>query len=174
MQLFSISQNLVRISHSRVHSHFTMLQRGLLSVHFKIMHLHTLNLLSSNCLKWISFFVFTDQVTEVKTDIYVTSFGPVSDTDMVSLAPFLTVHHLLRSQDKTDKVWNEKSSVSLKTVTAYLKHSKEIWAFKYIFLGFWKASLGVNKEPYKVTIRNMWTALRHWQRTTISLLMSSC
>ncbi|KAG7232622.1 hypothetical protein INR49_008295, partial [Caranx melampygus] len=26
-----------------------------------------------------------DRVTEVKTDIYVTSFGPVSDTDMVSL-----------------------------------------------------------------------------------------
>jgi len=24
-------------------------------------------------------------VTEVKTDIYVTSFGPVSDTDMVSM-----------------------------------------------------------------------------------------
>lgn len=28
-----------------------------------------------------------DAVTEVKTDIYVTSFGPVSDTDMVSLIP---------------------------------------------------------------------------------------
>lgn len=28
-----------------------------------------------------------DAVTEVKTDIYVTSFGPVSDTDMVSLVP---------------------------------------------------------------------------------------
>lgn len=26
-----------------------------------------------------------DAVTEVKTDIYVTSFGPVSDTDMVSI-----------------------------------------------------------------------------------------
>lgn len=28
-----------------------------------------------------------DAVTEVKTDIYVTSFGPVSDTDMVSKVP---------------------------------------------------------------------------------------
>ncbi|KAL3048777.1 hypothetical protein OYC64_008284 [Pagothenia borchgrevinki] len=30
-----------------------------------------------------------DRVTEVKTDIYVTSFGPVSDTDMVSLTSIL-------------------------------------------------------------------------------------
>ncbi len=29
-------------------------------------------------------FVFPDRITTVKTDIYVTSFGPVSDTDMVS------------------------------------------------------------------------------------------
>lgn len=29
----------------------------------------------------------SDAVTEVKTDIYVTSFGPVSDTDMVSIVP---------------------------------------------------------------------------------------
>lgn len=29
------------------------------------------------------FFLLSDRVTEVKTDIYVTSFGPVSDTDMV-------------------------------------------------------------------------------------------
>lgn len=29
-------------------------------------------------------FSFSDRVTTVKTDIYVTSFGPVSDTDMVS------------------------------------------------------------------------------------------
>lgn len=29
--------------------------------------------------------LFSDRVTTVKTDIYVTSFGPVSDTDMVSL-----------------------------------------------------------------------------------------
>lgn len=31
-----------------------------------------------------STFFHLDAVTEVKTDIYVTSFGPVSDTDMVS------------------------------------------------------------------------------------------
>lgn len=29
-------------------------------------------------------FLYPDRVTEVKTNIYVTSFGPVSDTDMVS------------------------------------------------------------------------------------------
>lgn len=29
------------------------------------------------------FYVVSDTVTEVKTNIYVTSFGPVSDTDMV-------------------------------------------------------------------------------------------
>lgn len=28
-------------------------------------------------------FYYPDRITEVKTDIYVTSFGPVSDTDMV-------------------------------------------------------------------------------------------
>lgn len=32
-----------------------------------------------------SIFFQPDAVTEVKTDIYVTSFGPVSDTDMVSM-----------------------------------------------------------------------------------------
>lgn len=32
-----------------------------------------------------STFFQPDAVTEVKTDIYVTSFGPVSDTDMVSM-----------------------------------------------------------------------------------------
>lgn len=32
-------------------------------------------------------FLHSDAVTEVKTDIYVTSFGPVSDTDMVSMVP---------------------------------------------------------------------------------------
>lgn len=31
----------------------------------------------------IMFYVVSDTVTEVKTNIYVTSFGPVSDTDMV-------------------------------------------------------------------------------------------
>ena len=39
---------------------------------------------------WFIFFstlFYSDAVTEVKTDIYVTSFGPVSDTDMVSIAP---------------------------------------------------------------------------------------
>lgn len=35
------------------------------------------------------FFFIPDSVTEVKTDIYVTSFGPVSDTDMVSAAGWL-------------------------------------------------------------------------------------
>lgn len=34
-----------------------------------------------------SIFFGPDAVTEVKTDIYVTSFGPVSDTDMVSVIP---------------------------------------------------------------------------------------
>lgn len=34
-----------------------------------------------------SIFFGPDAVTEVKTDIYVTSFGPVSDTDMVSVVP---------------------------------------------------------------------------------------
>lgn len=34
-----------------------------------------------------STFFGPDAVTEVKTDIYVTSFGPVSDTDMVSIVP---------------------------------------------------------------------------------------
>lgn len=34
-----------------------------------------------------SAFFGPDAVTEVKTDIYVTSFGPVSDTDMVSIIP---------------------------------------------------------------------------------------
>lgn len=34
-----------------------------------------------------STFFGPDAVTEVKTDIYVTSFGPVSDTDMVSTVP---------------------------------------------------------------------------------------
>lgn len=34
-----------------------------------------------------SAFFGLDAVTEVKTDIYVTSFGPVSDTDMVSIIP---------------------------------------------------------------------------------------
>lgn len=34
-----------------------------------------------------SAFFGPDAVTEVKTDIYVTSFGPVSDTDMVSIVP---------------------------------------------------------------------------------------
>lgn len=33
------------------------------------------------------YFIWPDAVTEVKTDIYVTSFGPVSDTDMVSIVP---------------------------------------------------------------------------------------
>lgn len=28
---------------------------------------------------------YPDRITEVKTNIYVTSFGPVSDTDMVSV-----------------------------------------------------------------------------------------
>lgn len=46
-------------------------------------------------LKQMSFVIFTDRVTEVKTDIYVTSFGPVSDTDMVSLT------HLTLSLPKT-------------------------------------------------------------------------
>ena len=40
------------------------------------------------CFYMFSFVCFTDRVTEVKTDIYVTSFGPVSDTDMVSLISF--------------------------------------------------------------------------------------
>lgn len=39
--------------------------------------------------KPILFCFSTDRVTEVKTDIYVTSFGPVSDTDMVRLLPTL-------------------------------------------------------------------------------------
>lgn len=29
-------------------------------------------------------FVFTEKVTEIKTNIFVTSFGPVSDTEMVT------------------------------------------------------------------------------------------
>lgn len=31
----------------------------------------------------------TERITQVKTDIYVTSFGPVSDTEMVSLSRWL-------------------------------------------------------------------------------------
>lgn len=31
-----------------------------------------------------------DRVTEVKTDIYVTSFGPVSDADMVKYSCFIS------------------------------------------------------------------------------------
>lgn len=45
----------------------------------------------SNCLFPSLFFfvVVPDSVTEVKTDIYVTSFGPVSDTDMVGATGWL-------------------------------------------------------------------------------------
>lgn len=32
---------------------------------------------------FLSAVYFADRITEVKTNIYVTSFGPVSDTDMV-------------------------------------------------------------------------------------------
>lgn len=39
-------------------------------------------------------------MTEVKTDIYVTSFGPVSDTDMVSIVP----SKLKGKDDTTDQV----------------------------------------------------------------------
>lgn len=46
-----------------------------------------------------SIFFGPDAVTEVKTDIYVTSFGPVSDTDMVSV-----VSGKVRvKDDRTDK-----------------------------------------------------------------------
>lgn len=40
---------------------------------------------------------FVDRVTEVKTDIYVTSFGPVSDADMVkySSLPVITCFVLI-------------------------------------------------------------------------------
>lgn len=37
----------------------------------------------SSVIAFFPFFLVPDSVTEVKTDIYVTSFGPVSDTDMV-------------------------------------------------------------------------------------------
>ncbi len=68
-------------------------------------------------------FVFTDRVTEVKTDIYVTSFGPVSDTDMVSLTPHLMVHH---PQHITHtKCEMKMASVSLKASTAHFKRSKK-------------------------------------------------
>lgn len=46
----------------------------------------------------------SDAVTEVKTDIYVTSFGPVSDTDMVSIVPEkLTMKEDARDQRKQDQ-----------------------------------------------------------------------
>lgn len=41
-----------------------------------------LNIISDNCPH--SSALISDAVTEVKTDIYVTSFGPVSDVEMVS------------------------------------------------------------------------------------------
>lgn len=34
----------------------------------------------------------SESVTEVRTNIYVTSFGPVSDTDMVSVSPPTPTH----------------------------------------------------------------------------------
>lgn len=57
---------------------------------------------ASFCHRWwvycLFFFFFVDRVTEVKTDIYVTSFGPVSDADMVkySFLPVITCY-VLRS-----------------------------------------------------------------------------
>lgn len=50
-------------------------------------------------------FVLIDRVTEVKTNIYVTSFGPVSDTDMVSLPPHLasSSSHQLRQCSQSVK-----------------------------------------------------------------------
>lgn len=47
-----------------------------------------------------SIFFGPDAVTEVKTDIYVTSFGPVSDTDMVSVVP----GKVRVKNDTTDKI----------------------------------------------------------------------
>lgn len=41
--------------------------------------------------------VFTEKVTEIKTNIFVTSFGPVSDTEMVT-GSFLTTR-LLKLED---------------------------------------------------------------------------
>lgn len=35
-------------------------------------------------------FVFTEKVTEIKTNIFVTSFGPVSDTEMVTASFIIT------------------------------------------------------------------------------------
>lgn len=34
----------------------------------------------------------SERITQVKTDIYVTSFGPVSDTEMVSSSTWLPTH----------------------------------------------------------------------------------
>ena len=43
------------------------------------------------CSSGLSFLFFSsDRVTEVTTNIYVTSFGPVSDTDMVRTLPLHT------------------------------------------------------------------------------------
>jgi hypothetical protein len=55
---------------------------------------------------WFIFFstlFYSDAVTEVKTDIYVTSFGPVSDTDMVSIAP-------KKGKEKDDSVGERKQT----------------------------------------------------------------
>lgn len=38
----------------------------------------------------------TERITQVKTDIYVTSFGPVSDTEMVSSRMWLPTQLYLR------------------------------------------------------------------------------
>lgn len=41
-------------------------------------------------------FVFTEKVTEIKTNIFVTSFGPVSDTEMVTALFVFTCNLKLR------------------------------------------------------------------------------
>ena len=53
----------------------------------------------------------TESVTEVRTNIYVTSFGPVSDTDMVSIILFILLLTLIITM--SHQIWESYQTVFL-------------------------------------------------------------
>lgn len=84
-------------------------------------------------------FLPAESVTEVRTNIYVTSFGPVSDTDMVSVF-LLTIGHVLISStvsQSAQKFSHEDENVLLKEneiLGAALDDNLQAFAVRWRFL----------------------------------------
>lgn len=51
---------------------------------------------------WLLSFYTLGPVTEVKTDIYVTSFGPVSDVEMVSMSMSMSMSIMIGLRKKNN------------------------------------------------------------------------